>query len=142
MVVLSPHEPKKLRPKTTLETSETNQEGAFPVCNPQLSSYPQILLIEMKDGRQISTIQLTYPSTCPQFPDLQDPPLLLLQVNLIQSEDKEHWARKKIPISMELRTTFQIIQDLHQIYLLLFLLVQGAHLHPNLDLLIPCLPIK
>lgn len=130
MVVHYLHEPKTLRPISSLQTSELRQEGALLTWINQITSYPTTDLVRLKDGKLISMSQLICPSTCHLFRDLQEHPIPLLQVSLLQVDGK-HQLEKIIPY-----IAFQIIQDFVQrIYLLSFLLVLQAHLHLNQDLL-------
>ena len=132
MVVLYPHEPKTLRHLMNLEL-EMRQKGAFQTWNPQIESYCQMGLTEIKDGKQILMNQLIFQSIYHQFRDLQEHLIPLLQVSLIQPDDKGHWEKKK----MKTYKAFQTTPDLLQIYLQLFLLVLKIHFHLNQNLL-PC----
>ena len=129
MVVHYPHEPKTLRPISNLQTSELRQEGALLTWINQITSYPQTNLVRLKAGKLISMSQSICPLTCHLFRDLQEHPIPLLQVSLLQADGK-HQLERIIPF-----IAFQIIQDfLQRIYLLSFLLVLQTHLHLNQDL--------
>jgi hypothetical protein len=132
MVVQYPHEPKTPRYLMNPEV-EMSQKGALQTWNPQIVSNCQMGLIIIMDGKQILMTQLTFQLIYHQFRDLQEHQIPLLQFNLTQPDDKEHWEEKK----MKAYKTFQTTPDLLQIYLQLFLLVLKIHLHLNQDLL-PC----
>jgi len=129
MVVHYLHEPKTLRPKSNLQSSELYQNGVLLAWINQLTSYPPTDLVRAKDGKLISMNQSTSQLPYHQFRDLLELLILSLQTSLLRLDGKEHWDQleKIIP-----NIAFQITQDLLQkIYLLLFLHVQKAHLLPN-----------
>ena len=133
MVVLYLHEPKTPRHLMNLEL-EMREKGALKTWNPQIMSYQRMGLSEIKDGKHILMILLTFQLISHQFRDLQEHLIQLLQVSLIQPGDKGHWEKTKTKIHMPFMT-FRITLDLHQIYLQSFLLGLKVHLHLNQDLL-------